>query len=73
VSAQPREQGAQHARTRLGIGERAVGEIDLDAECVGEHSEPALGLQRQHRTRQGGGADHRRVRPVQADAITRLA
>ena len=62
VRAQPREQGAQHPRARLGVGQRPVGLVDLDPERVGQHPESPLALQREHRPGQRGGADDRRVR-----------
>ena len=43
VRAQPREQRAQDPRARLRIGQRAVRDVDLDPERVGERAEPALG------------------------------
>ena len=36
VRAETGEQGAQHAGARFRIGERPVGERDVDAERVGE-------------------------------------
>jgi hypothetical protein len=47
--------------------------LDLDPERVGDRAKPAAALERHQRPRQGGGADRRRRRPVEADALERLA
>ena len=73
VRAQPREHRAQHARARLRVGERAVRGLHLDPERIREHAQPALVLQRQQLARERRGAQHGRVRPVEADQLERAA
>ena len=46
---------------------------DLDPERVGEHGQTALALQRQHRARERGRADHRRIWPVERHTREGLA
>ena len=73
VHAQLREQRAEHARAGLGVGERAVRRLDLDAERVGQRGELALAGERCEASRQRHGAQRRRVGPRQPGALARLA
>ena len=73
VRAQLREQGAEDARAGERVGQRAVDLLDLDAERVGERGELALARQRREAARERDGAERRRVGPVQAGALERLA
>ncbi len=66
--AEPRQQRAQHARARLGVGQRAVRLGDLDPERVGQRREPAAALQRREAARERDRAQHRRVGPVERGA-----
>ena len=65
VRAQPREQRAQDAGARLGVRERAVGHLDLDAERLGQRGEPPLPRQRMQPARERHGAQHGRVGPAE--------
>jgi hypothetical protein len=72
VRAQAREQGAEDPGACLGVGERAVRDVDLDPERVGQQRQLARALQRQHGACERRSAQHRRVGPLQADAAERL-
>jgi hypothetical protein len=73
VRAQPREERAEDARARLGVGQRAVGDLDLDAQRLGQRAQPALARERVQPPRERHGAQLRRVRPAQARALEGLA
>ena len=73
VGAQTGEQRAQDPRACLGVGQRPVRRLHLDPQGVGEHAQAAPALERQHRAGHRGGAQHRRIGPLQADAPERLA
>jgi hypothetical protein len=73
VRAQLGEEGAEHARARLRVGQRAVHALDLDAERVGERGEPAAPLQRRQAPGEGDRAQHGRVGPGERRAVERLA
>ena len=62
VRAEPREQRAEHARARLGVGERAVGDLDLDPQRLGQRRELALARERMQAAGQRDRAQHRRRR-----------
>ena len=68
VGAQPREQRAEDARARLGVGQRAVRDLDVDAQRLGQRPQPALAGERVQPARQRDRAQHRRRRPVEAGA-----
>ena len=72
VRAQARQQGAQHARAGLGVGQRAVGGLDLDPQRIGERGEAAAALERRQPARERHRAHHRRVRPLELGALERL-
>ena len=71
VGAQPREQRAQDAGARLGVGERPVRGLHLDPERVREHAQPAPVLERQQLARQRRRAQDGRVGPLEADPLER--
>ena len=73
VRAQAPEQRAEHARAGLGVGQRAVRRVDLDAQRVGQRGEPALAHERRVAARQRDRAQRRRVGPRQPRALERLA
>ena len=73
VRAQASEERAEHARAGLGIGQRAVAHLDLDAERVGERGEPALAYERREATGEGDRTQRRWIGPLQAGAVKRLA
>ncbi len=72
VRAQLREQRAEDARARLGVGERAVGDLDLDPERLRQRLELALARQRVQPPRERDGADRRRVGPREPGALEGL-
>ncbi len=70
--AEPREQRAEDAGARLGVGERAVRRLHVDAERTGERDELALPRERMQAPRERHRAHRDRVRPFQARPIERL-
>jgi hypothetical protein len=72
VRAQAPEQRAEDARAGLGVGERAVLDLDVDAERVGQRGEAALAHERREAARERDGAQHRRVGPGEVRARERL-
>ena len=73
VGAQPREERAEDARARLGVGQGAVRDLDLDPQRLGQRAQPALAPQRVQAPRQRDRAQLRRVGPAQAGALEGLA
>jgi hypothetical protein len=72
VRAQAPEERAEDTGAGLGVGERAVGRLDLDPERVGERGEPALAHERREAARQRDRAEHRWVGPRQSGALEGL-
>ena len=72
VRAQAAEQRTEDSGARLGVGQGAVLDLDLDAQRGGQRREPALAHQRGEAARQGDRAQHRRIGPLQAGALEGL-
>ena len=73
ICAQTRKQGAQHSRAGLGVRQRAMRQLHLDPEGVSERAQAPHSLQRKHRSRERGRAQHRWRRPLEPDPLEALA
>ena len=73
VRAQPREERAEHARARLRVGQRAVGDLDVDPQRLGQRPQAALAPERVQAARERDRAQLRRVGPAQPRALEGLA
>jgi len=72
MSAEAREQRAEHACARLGIHQRAVRGLHLDAERLRQRPQLALPRQRREPCGQPDGAHEGRLVPVHTGALERL-
>ncbi len=73
VCGEAAEEGAEHARAGLGVGQRAMRDADLDPERVGQRGEAAAALQRREAARHRDRAEDRRLGPVERGAGERAA